>query len=535
MLPLEFKERMERLLGDEAQKLFYEIENGDAVRAFHVNGAKISRNDFENGGAVIDKTPLCGLENAYATRESFPGSLPEHHSGAIYMQDPSAMATVAAVKVERGMRVLDSCAAPGGKTGQLAALVGEHGMVVANEYDAHRSRILQGNVERLGLKNTVVLNLDTKYLAQAYPDLFDLVVCDAPCSGEGMFRKNDRAIDEWSLQNVQMCAERQREILANVVKCVKRGGRLLYSTCTFAVEENEQNVAWLLENYPDFELIEVSEEIKRITADGIMLDGCDYDMKKARRFYPHVSAGEGQFIALFSRCDDCVLNCLEAKNSPKSHEKCGKNREKVNKVARNKQEIELIELGKRFLDENVEGELVGELRVMGDKLWLCPDVELTAFGVVAAGVCVGEGQKGRFVPHHQLFSAYGCQFKRQFRMGNKSAFAINYLYGEELSLGGVALGENRSAGVALGEKRLGGACDECNAVGCEAVGCETVGGEADRYLAPANDMNGWAAVVIGGCGCGGAKVSGCAASEGELVSGVAKNHYPKGLRNKRIG
>ena len=194
-----------------------------------------------------------------------------------------------------------------------------------------------------------------------------------------------------------------------------------------------------------------------------------------------------------------------------------------------------MELGKRFLDENVEGELVGELRVIGDKLWLCPDVELTAFGVVAAGVCVGEGQKGRFVPHHQLFSAYGCQFKRQFRMGNKSAFAINYLYGEELSLGGVALCESRSVGVALGEYRLGGACDECNTVGCEAVGCETVGSELDRYLVPSNDRNGWAAVVIGGCACGGAKVSGCAAREVKLVSGVAKNHYPKGLRNKRIG
>ena len=510
MLPLEFKERMMRLLGDEAEDLFSHIENGQAVRAFRVNGAKISQSEFEDRGATIEKTKMETLENAYYTRESFPGSLPEHHSGAIYMQDPSAMATVAAVKLDVGMRVLDSCAAPGGKTGQLAAAVGDSGIVIANEYDAQRARILQSNVERLGLKNTVVLNLDTAVLRDTYPEFFDLVVCDAPCSGEGMFRKNERAIEEWSLQNVEMCAERQREILANVVKCVKKGGKLLYSTCTFSLEENEQNVAWLLDNYPEFELIDVSEELKNITADGICLENCKYDMTKTRRFYPHVSRGEGQFVTLLSKRDDGV-SCAEAntnslakvEKTAKKHAKSGK---KENKQLLNKQNIELIELGRAFLRDNLEGEVLGELRALGDKLWLCPDIDLTPYGVIAAGVCVGEAQRGRFVPHHQLFSACGCQFKRKLCLENGSEVAAKYLFGEELALEGT-------------RALLDGGTDLC-------------GGDCYVY---ADTPNGWAAVLIGGCACGGAKVSGAMAKEGAITSGVAKNHYPKGLRNKRIG
>ena len=217
------------------------------------------------------------------------------------MQDPSAMATVWAVELSEGMTVLDSCSAPGGKTTQIAAAVGESGIVVANEYEAKRCRILQGNVERMGAKNTVVVNLDTAEIAELYPQKFDLVLCDAPCSGEGMFRKNKLAIDEWNEDNVTMCAERQREILSNVAKCVAPQGILLYSTCTFSLEENEMNVAWFLDSHKDFELVPVSDILSRHTSDGICLDGCGYDMTLTRRFYPHVSNGEGQFIALMRR------------------------------------------------------------------------------------------------------------------------------------------------------------------------------------------------------------------------------------------
>ena len=308
-IPESFKKRMIDILGaDEAEKLFFSIENEDAVKAFRVNSIKTDIETFEASECQIDREMAEFPPDAYITREEYPGSLPCHHSGAIYMQDISAMSTVSATEIEEGAIILDSCSAPGGKTTQLAAAAGKSGIVVANEYDKKRCRILQGNVERMGATNTVVCNLDTAVLAELYPSLFDLVLCDAPCSGEGMFRKNVRAVEEWSEENVKMCAERQREILTNVAKCVKGGGRLLYSTCTFALDENEENVAWFLNTHKDFSLVPVSEGLKDHTSDGIMLDGCNIDMTMCRRIYPHRSRGEGQFIALFERSVDAEIS-----------------------------------------------------------------------------------------------------------------------------------------------------------------------------------------------------------------------------------
>ena len=224
MLPIEFKERMKSLLGGESELLFEEIENGVEARSFRINKIKAQVDICEKLEFGINGTRAAFPKGAFYTEEEHPGSLPCHHAGMIYMQDPSAMATVHAVKISKGALILDSCSAPGGKTTQLADMTGEEGIVVANEYEAKRCRILLGNVERMGCRNTTVLNLDTAVLAEVYPEKFDVVLCDAPCSGEGMFRKNSRAIDEWSVDNVKMCAERQREILANVAKCVAAGG-----------------------------------------------------------------------------------------------------------------------------------------------------------------------------------------------------------------------------------------------------------------------------------------------------------------------
>ena len=197
-LPDKFKERMLSLIGkEEAERLFAAIEDSHAVKAFRINPIKTDVESFEGAMPRIDRKKVDFPPNAYLTEEEFPGGLPEHHSGAIYMQDLSAMSTVHAADACEGMIVLDSCSAPGGKTTQLAAAVGESGIVVANEYEKKRARILQGNIERMGCKNTVVCNLDTAVLCEVYPEKFDLVLCDAPCSGEGMFRKNERAVEEW--------------------------------------------------------------------------------------------------------------------------------------------------------------------------------------------------------------------------------------------------------------------------------------------------------------------------------------------------
>lgn len=467
MLPVEFKERMIALIGvDEARRLFEAIEKSEQIKAFRVNAIKTNVADFEKCEPQIDRKPAPFPSGAYITLEEYPGSLACHHSGAVYMQDISAMSTVTAVKLPEGARVLDSCSAPGGKTTQLSAEVGDRGVVLANEYDAKRSRILQGNVERMGCRNTVVVNLDTRVLAERYPEGFDAVLCDAPCSGEGMFRKNPQAICEWSVDNVIMCAERQREILSNVVRCVAPGGYLIYSTCTFSLEENEMNIAWLLDKYCDFELVDVEEDLRDNTADGIMLEGCSYDMKKCRRIYPHLSCGEGQFIALFKRDGS-------ADSSRGEEKKDGKKGKKLSGGKVNRQETEALAAARRFLDENLVSTPVGELVLLGQRIYLKPDIELPDFGVVSAGVCVGEVIGGRIEPHHQLFSAYGQAFARRLELSSNDPDVKSYLRGEEIAA--------RDVG------------------------------------------NGYCAVLVDGCALGGGKIS----------SGRCKNHYPKGLRNKK--
>ncbi len=473
-LPEEFKTRMMTLLGKaEALKLLSSIENKDAVKAFRLNKIKTDAHKFESTEVQIDRRKADFPPDAYITREEFPGSLSCHHSGAIYMQDISAMSTVYAAKYFEGAYVLDSCSAPGGKTTQLSALVGDRGVVVANEYDRKRSRILQGNVERMGAKNTVVCNLDTAVLAETYPNTFDIVLCDAPCSGEGMFRKNERAIEEWSEENVKMCAERQREILTNVAKCVKGGGQLLYSTCTFSVEENEENVAWFLDAHADFQLKRTENGLIERSNDGICLENCEYDMTLCRRIYPHRSFGEGQFIALFTR---------KEKNSDRTAENHGgkkdKKRDKDSIIKSSREDQVSLEAARKFLRDNLICEPDGELKILGDLIYITPNIKLPSYNVISAGVCVGECQKGRIIPHHQLFSAYGQNFKLKILLSGSSAEANSYLKGEEISTAGVT---------------------------------ESYDGRT----------SGWASVIIDGCAVGGAKIS----------SDMAKNHYPKGLRN----
>ena len=474
MLPIEFKKRMRALLGGESELLFTEIESGVAIKSFRINEIKAGVGDCAQIG--INGVRAAFPVDAFYTDEEHPGSLLCHHAGMIYMQDPSAMATVHAIKIPKGARILDSCSAPGGKTTQLAAMTGEEGIVVANEYEAKRCRILLGNVERMGCRNTTVVNLDTAVLAEVYPEKFDVVLCDAPCSGEGMFRKNPRAIEEWSLENVKMCAERQRQILANVAKCVAAGGNLIYSTCTFSLEENEMNVRWFLEMHRDFELVEVEEGLKKVTSDGICLENCEIDMTKARRFYPHVSKGEGQFIAVMKRhsSSENVENVASRRDKEK--------KKKPATEKRLREEIELLEAAKCFLRENLcegfENGVEYRLSALNGRAYLGRNIALPNYGVFAAGVCVGEINGKRFLPHHQLFSAFGTSFKRRVMLSLGDEEAALYIRGLEINVSGKEVYEDKA--------------------------------------------DGWAAVLVDGCALGGGKISG----------EICKNHYPKGLREQ---
>ena len=236
MIPEKFLDRMREMPGLDFDAFCAALE-APSVRALRVNPIKTTPEKLIPL-LPFSADPLPFAAGAYYAPEDKVGALAAHHAGMMYMQDPGAISTVCAATPEESISAIDLCAAPGGKTTQLAAAIGSSGILVANEYVSARCRILQGNVERMGATNTVVTNLDTAVLADFYGPRFDLVVADAPCSGEGMFRKYDVAGTEWSVENVAACAARQREILSNAARLTRPGGRLLYSTCTFSLEEN---------------------------------------------------------------------------------------------------------------------------------------------------------------------------------------------------------------------------------------------------------------------------------------------------------
>ena len=407
-LPKEFENRMKKLLGNDFENYLNELKN-PPVKAFRVNTEKISLEEFEKINIFgCEKIPY--VENGFYLNYDKVGNHPYHHAGLIYVQEPAAMAPAECIDIDPNWCVLDMCAAPGGKSTQLKNKLGENGVLVSNEIVSSRCKILTGNIERLGLQNTVVTCMDTARLSTLFPKTFDLVMVDAPCSGEGMFRKEEIAIDEWSQSNVLMCAKRQQEILENAVKCLKSGGYIIYATCTFSLEENEMTVDNFLQSHPDFELVPVKEAVKSSTADGIKYDGCTQEnIHLTRRFYPHIAKGEGQFMAVLHHKGEM---CETTENAVKA--------QKPNKIVTDFLNDTLTDYNPDFV-----GEFNGNPIYYNNKL---PIKDRTAF---CCGVTIGEIRKNYILPHHQLFMALGDKFKRKINLAPDSAELNKYLHGEE--------------------------------------------------------------------------------------------------------
>ncbi|MGN1319927.1 MAG: RsmB/NOP family class I SAM-dependent RNA methyltransferase, partial [Acutalibacteraceae bacterium] len=302
-LPLDYIERMKRLLGCEYAD-YERAVNEPPVKGFRVNTDKISLEDFEKIN-IFGSQKIPYVQNGYYLDFEKVGNHPFHHAGMIYVQEPAAMAPAECIDINPDSKILDMCAAPGGKSTQLKNKLGKNGMLVSNEIIPSRCKILTGNIERLGLKNCVTTCMDSARLAAVFKNTFDVIMVDAPCSGEGMFRKEQAAIDEWSSENVNKCACRQAEILENAAKCLASGGYIIYATCTFSLEENEMTVDKFLKLHSEFEIIPVKSEVQKATSDGIKFDGCACEnIHFARRFYPHKAKGEGQFMAVLRHKGD---------------------------------------------------------------------------------------------------------------------------------------------------------------------------------------------------------------------------------------
>ncbi len=438
MIPQKFSDRMKSLLGEEYPDFAKALE-GCEVKGLRVNTIKCTAEEIKNE-APFKLTALDYCEEGFILENPDGiGNTPEHHAGKIYIQDPGAMSALSALDIKRGMWVLDLCSAPGGKSSQAAAKIGDEGFILSNEFVPKRAKIVVSNFERLGIKNAMVTSLDTSEFKKHFNAAFDLVIVDAPCSGEGMFRKANDAITEWSEENVDASAKRQAQILENAYSLVKPGGYLLYSTCTYSLEENEKIIDAFLSHHPDYKLEKVKDELIKASSDGICFEGAmSCELYKTRRFYPHKSRGEGQFAALMKRSS--LINERTVLPS-KSH------------LAKpSAEEARLID---EFFIENLTKKPEGEVKKHGENLVLishaCPVLPKSVF---SAGVLLGEVRRGFFHPSHQFFSAYGELFKRQEHLKRDDERLRKYLLGEEIEA--IEAKGNGYLTVFFGKSALGG-------------------------------------------------------------------------------
>lgn len=450
----------------------------------------------------------------YYPEELRPGRHPRHEAGMYYIQEASAMAPAVLCGARPGDRVLDLCAAPGGKSTKLAACLRGQGLLVANEIHPERAKILASNLERMGVRNAVVTNETPQRLASRFPLFFDRILVDAPCSGEGMFRKEEAALAQWSLENIQLCARRQKEILEEAAAMLRPGGILAYSTCTFAPEENEDVIRWFLEEHPSFSLIEIPG------LPGVDTEGWGFSpgsLPGTVRLWPHRLQGEGHFAALLQKegrpdrrpagGEDRAepLAAASAGTGGRSSRKLygpgekedrnkeGRKKESRNSAGRNKRgqidpgRVETVRLWRAFQNEALlppdpaAGPVLWDLPedrllLFGDALYACPvpqdSLSLAGLRVLCPGLQLGRQKKGRFVPAHALGMAlHGGEVRRFIDFSGESPAASAWIRGEAIPVG-------------------------------------------------EEQENGWTLVMIDGCAAGWGKVSG----------GMLKNHYPKGLR-----
>ena len=363
MLPEAFLKRMELQLGEEYPAFLASLERPRAV-ALRFNPLKGERPVLPFAG-----DPVAWEENGfYYDPESRPGLHPYHEAGVYYLQEASAMAPVTLLDPKPGERVCDLCAAPGGKTTQIAGRMAGQGFLLCNEINPKRARILSSNIERLGVANGLVTNEHPQNLAKHYPGYFDKVLIDAPCSGEGMFRKEEAAVTDWSQETVEMCARRQAEILHSGAQLLRPGGRLVYSTCTFAPEENEQTIAAFLQTHPDFTPEIVDAPWFTAGPDGSF------------RLWPHKLLGEGHFAAVLRKAGE-----EETPQTPSAGEKLPK---------------EWLEFAKKLGITLPAGKAV----LFGQSLYWAPAEmpDIRGIKVLRAGLELGELKKGRFEPAHAL-------------------------------------------------------------------------------------------------------------------------------------
>lgn len=488
-LPSGFRERMRAMLGDEYEA-FVRSFNKPLHPSLRVNPLKIPDDMPGAVGAVLPfpLTPVPWVKGGFMYPDSpdvRPGRHAYHEAGLYYIQEASAMIPASLCPPVPGDRVLDLCAAPGGKATQAAGALHGEGLLVANEINAGRAAVLSQNIERMGVRNAIVTNETPAALAAKFPLFFDKIIVDAPCSGEGMFRKEEQALTMWSQENVELCAARQREILTEADKMLAPGGYLTYSTCTFAPEENEETVAWFLSTHPDY----TTEDPRNPLIAGCLASGLldrgnpdwlrnmepdesvSVQLRRCIRLFPHHADGEGHFAVLLHKKGEPAPLVPEA---PKKKQKTKPVRQSASSGMSVDKAAGLLA---DFCREVLGHTLPGTPKLFGEMLYLLPDVpgldaSLTdGLRVLRAGLQTGSVHGGRFEPSHSLALALCADdCAHVLPLDEASDQTADWLRGETIP------------------------CDP--------------------------SLRGWHLITVMGFPIGWGKAS----------SGMMKNHYPKGLR-----
>jgi len=400
MFPELFEARMQSLLGAEYAEFLASYARPRNV-GLRVNPLKTEAvPDLSRFGL----TPVPWAKYGYYyDPNTRPGLSAYHEAGLYYLQEPSAMAPAGLLDVRPGMKVLDLCAAPGGKTTQLAAALKGEGLLVCNEINPKRAKILARNIERLGIANALVLNEHPQKLEERFAGFFDRILVDAPCSGEGMFRKEEAAVTDWSPETVDMCARRQGEILHSAAKMLKPGGRLVYSTCTFAPQENEGAVSRFVESHPAFSVVAVDAPWFDPGRPAWTADPAE-GIERTFRLWPHKLRGEGHYAAVLEKKrPPCAKGAAEQSEAGGLY--AGKmtatppsRRSRATSPCTGEAEKMLA----KFAKDNSLSLPAGKLLPFGQSLFLVPEdmPELHGLKVLRPGLELGQVLKNRFEPAH---------------------------------------------------------------------------------------------------------------------------------------
>ena len=449
-LPQRFKERMRELLGNEyeAFEASYEQEKVQGLRFNSLKTKEGREPDWEEAGVKtlaaetakllnMELTPVPWVkEGYYYPLDARPGKHPFHEAGLYYIQEPSAMSVVEFLNPKPGENVLDLCAAPGGKSTHARSVLPEGSLLVANEVIRNRSQILAENLTKWGHPDVVVTNNDPADFA-ALPSFFDVILTDVPCSGEGMFRKDPVAVEEWSPENVEICWQRQRRIIGDIWDTLKPGGILIYSTCTFNTKEDEENARWIQQEYGAEPLTVQVQENWNITGD-LLPDNCDGSKSSipVYHFFPHKTKGEGFFLAAFRKPETGdgipVSSFAKEKTSKKKDKKGGAVSSPVSK--------EQLNIAKSWLnDENSDKYILSAEGTSIQAFSKHYADELMAMKqclkIVSAGVEIGEVKGKDLIPDHALAMCSSLLCREAFATEEISyKQAITYLRKEAITL-----------------------------------------------------------------------------------------------------